>query len=344
MSQHVTELLLNPARYEFGPIVVLHGDDRYMKQEAIKAIEPLVLGEDEDTSITRFDGIRLAKENDVSTSALPSTLFDELKTVSMWGDKRLVIVDEAEKFVSAFRGMLEKYLDAPSKSSLLILDVKSWSKATRLAKRVAKIGLDFECKELKGGQLAKWICETATQLHQKQISRDAALLLIELVGTQCGQIHQELEKLSTFVGEQPRIGPDDIRAVVGGWKAETTWAMTGAIRDGNIGNALKYLDNLLVAGEAPQKILGGLTFVWRKYFKAAQLAVQGTPLKQALKEAGVFPREIDSSDRYLRRLSRQRAEKISHWLLEADLNLKGNSRLAPRLELEQLLFRLSGKP
>ncbi|MCA9014444.1 MAG: DNA polymerase III subunit delta [Planctomycetaceae bacterium] len=338
MSLHVTEFLLNPGQNQFGPIVVLHGDDRYMKQEAIKVIEPIVLGEDEDTSITRFDGKRLEKE------LPPSTLFDELKTVSMWGDKRLVIVDEAEKFVTAFRDKLEKYLEAPSKSSLLILDVKSWSKATRLAKLVAKIGLDLECKELKGGQLAKWITDTAGQLHQKQISRDAALLLVEMVGTHCGQIHQELEKLSTFVGEQPRISPDDVRAVVGGWKAETTWAMTGAVRDGNIGEALRYLDNLLVAGEAPQKILGGLTFVWRKYFKATQLAVQGMPLKQALKEAGVFPRDIDPSDRYLRRLSRQRAEKISHWLLETDLDLKGNSRLAPRLELEQLLFLLSGKP
>ncbi|QDT44320.1 DNA polymerase III subunit delta [Gimesia alba] len=337
MSLHVTEFLLNPAKDEFGPIVVLHGDDRYMKQEAIKAIEPIVLGDEEDTSMTRFDGKRLERE------LPPSTLFDELKTVSMWGDKRLVIVDEAEKFVSAFRGKLEKYLEAPSKSSLLILDVKSWSKATRLAKLVAKIGLDLECKELKGGQLAKWISDTAGQLHQKQISRDAALLLVEMVGTHCGQIHQELEKLTTFVGDQPRISPDDIRAVVGGWKAETTWAMTGAVRDGNIGDALKYLDHLLVAGEAPQKILGGLTFVWRKYFKATQLAVQGTPLKQALKDAGVFPRDVDSSDRYLRRLSRQRAEKISHWLLETDLNLKGNSRLAPRLELERLLFLLSGK-
>ncbi|WP_339727205.1 DNA polymerase III subunit delta [uncultured Gimesia sp.] len=337
MSLHVTEFLLNPAKNEFGPIVVLQGDDRYMKQEAIKVIEPLVLGDDEDTSITRFDGKRLERE------LPPSALFDELKTVSMWGDKRLVIVDEAEKFVSAFRGKLEKYLEAPSKSSVLILDVKSWSKATRLAKLVTKIGLDLECKELKGGQLAKWISDTAGQLHQKQISREAALLLVEMVGTHCGQIHQELEKLSTFVGEQPRISPDDIRAVVGGWKAETTWAMTGAVRDGHIGDALKYLDNLLVAGEAPQKILGGLTFVWRKYFKATQLAVQGIPLKQALKDAGVFPRDVDSSDRYLRRLSRQRAEKISHWLLETDLNLKGNSRLAPRLELERLLFLLSGK-
>ena len=338
MSLHVTEFLLNPTRNEFGSVVVLYGDDRYMKQEAIKAIEPIVLGEEEDTSITRFDGKRL------QTDLSPSALFDELKTVSMWGDKRLVIVDEAEKFVTAYRARLEKYLEAPSKSSLLILDVKSWSKATRLAKLVAKIGLDLECKELKGGQLAKWISDTAGQMHQKQISRDAALLLIEMVGTHCGQIHQELEKLSTFVGEQPRISPDDIRAVVGGWKAETTWAMTGAIRDGNIGNALKYLDNLLVAGEAPQKILGGLTFVSRKYFKVAQLAVQGTPLKQALKEAGVFPRDIEPSDRYLRRLSRQRAKKISQWLLETDLNLKGNSRLAPRLELERLLFLLSGKP
>ena len=108
------------------------------------------------------------------------------------------------------------------------------------------------------------------------------------------------------------------------------------------GKGCTDLVGLLVAGEAPQKILGGLNFVWRKYFKATQQAVQGTPLKQAIKQAGVFPRDVDSTERYLRRLTRKRAEKNCLWLLETDLNLKGKSRLTHRLELERLLFLLSG--
>ena len=104
--------------------------------------------------------------------------------------------------------------------------------------------------------------------------------------------------------------------------------------DGYTGGGNKeILDGLMSSGDVGHFDANGLLFVDGR---DDDMIVSGGE--------NVFPREVDSSDRYLRRLSRQRAEKISHWLLEADLNLKGNSRLAPRLELEQLLFLLSGKP
>ena len=62
----------------------------------------------------------------------------------------------------------------------------------------------------------------------------------------------------------------------------------------------------------------------------------------ALQQAGVFPRDVDATERYLRRIGRQRAEQILSLLLQADSGLKGGSRLSERLQLELLLLRLSG--
>jgi DNA polymerase-3 subunit delta len=157
-----------------------------------------------------------------------------------------------------------------------------------------------------------------------------------------GLLDQELAKLTAYVGDRARIGLDDVRALVGGWRAETTWKMTDAVRDGSPSLALQALDKLLTAGEAAPKILGGLNYVFRKYARATELSRRGTTLRAALQQAGVFPRDVDAAERYLRRIGRQRAERIIALLLQADSGLKGGSRLPERLQLEQLLLRLCG--
>jgi len=260
----------------------------------------------------------------------------------MWGDRRLVIVDEADEFVTKHRSGLEKYAAAPAKKSVLVLDVKSWPKTTRLAKQIATTGLDIECTELKGVALSKWLQDTARDVHQAELNRDAAALLIELIGNELGLLDQELSKLGSFVGQGGTITAEAVRAMVGGWRMETTWAMTDAVRDGDLGHALKDLNDLLFHGEAPQKLIGGIHFVFRKLAYGTDLS-RKQPLEAALREAGIFPQAIGPSTAYLRRLGRANAEHLIQKLLQADLNMKGGSRLPERLQLEQMLIGLSGK-
>ncbi|MFP6765477.1 MAG: DNA polymerase III subunit delta, partial [Planctomycetaceae bacterium] len=229
----------------------------------------------------------------------------------------------------------------PAKKSLLILDVKSMPKNTRLYKSIQQSGLVVECTELKGAALKKWICETTERQHAKQIGPDAVNLIIELVGNSLGLLGQELAKLASSVGELPEIEVESVRRLVGGWKAETTWAMTNAVRDGKIDLALFHLDRLLGSGESPFRIVGGVSSVFRKLATATELARQGTPLHSALQKSGVFPGDVSPSAHYLRRIGRPRAEQISGWLLEADASLKGGLRVAERVQVEMLLVRLS---
>jgi DNA polymerase-3 subunit delta len=333
---HATEFLKDPAAPNVGPIVVTYGAERFLRQQAIQAVVHRVLGDgdDEGSTPTRFDG----RNVDIAT------VLDELRTVSMWGDRRLVLVEEAKDFVSDNRGALEKYLEKPAKKSVLLLDVDSWPKNTRLYKSVAAVGLDLDCGPLSVGDAVKWVTEQAKSVYGKQLMRDAAQLMLELVGPQLGFLTQELAKTAAYVGERPKIEVEDVSTMVGGWKLETTWAMLDALQAGQLPTALEYLDKLLAAGEAGLMLLGGISFSYRKLAQATELARSGKQLRDALIEAGVFANKVGPAEQCLRRLGRVEAERIYRRLIDADASLKGGTRLPERIVLERLLVNLSGNP
>lgn len=330
---HASEFLKKPAEHDV-PVFVLYGQERHLMHAAQLALVKALLGagDDDDLGETRFTG------KDTELQAVT----DELRTISMWGDRRVVIVETADDFVSNNRAALERYVNSPAKKSVLILTVGKWPKNTKLAKLVAKVGVAVECSELKGAALTRWLVASARDEFGKQLSSDAATLMVNLAGNQLGMLTQELGKLASYVGENTRITPDDVRKLVGGWKAETTWTMINAVRDAKMDIAFECLEKLLIAGEAPQRILGGINFVFRKVAHATEFSREGVPLSGALKKAGVFPADVAASTSYLRRIGRPRAERLLVNLMKADNNMKGGSRIPYRIQLEQLLVTLSG--
>jgi DNA polymerase-3 subunit delta len=117
--------------------------------------------------------------------------------------------------------------------------------------------------------------------------------------------------------------------------------MTDGVRDGQLPRALRALHELLQAGEPGPKLLGGIAFVFRKLAWATEQA-RSLPLDAALKQAGVFPRDLSPATAYLRRLGYARASRLLEALVQADSRLKGASRLPERVVLERLLLRLGG--
>lgn len=333
--QHATEFEQQSGWDSLPGMLVLAGKDRHLKQSSLQKVRQLLFGK-EATDDEFSEWTAVGKETDWTT------VHDELRTVSMWGDCRLIIVSPADDFVSKFRSQLENYTEKPAKKSVLVLDVASFPGNTRLAKRVPKCGLIIDCSELTGPKLLKWITTTAERSFQKTIKRGAAQLLVELVGTSTGLLESELSKLTSYVGQRPEVTADDIQKIVGGWKAETTWAMLNAIRDGHLEDGLKYLDQLLSAGEPPQKLQGGVVHVFRRIAEATERSANRVGLQQALKDAGVFFREIDQTEAYLRRIGRAKAETILPALQEVDQSLKGMSALPERILMERLMLTLSG--
>ena len=331
---HATAFLKKPDQRPVGPMVALFGAERFLKLKTLKALCTLVLGSgEEELGLTRYPG----------PSTDFSTVMDELRTLSMFGDRRVVLIEEADEFVTKHRAALEKYLDKPAKKGLLVLEVKTWTSSTRLAKRVAQVGLDLDCSPLKPAELLKWLSEHAQSAYGKPLARDAAQTLIELRGNELGHLDQELAKLAAYAGDKAQIDRASVEKLVGGWKAETTWSMLDAVRDGRINEAFHLLDKLIMSGEHPLRLLGSVQWTFRPMARATEASRQGQSLPEALTEAGVRPMNLGPAQSYLKRLGRPRAERMLQLLLAADRDLKGSSQLPDRMVMERLLWQLSGK-
>lgn len=327
---HATEFL--DGRIEQVPgVIALAGTEQLFKTAIIEKLSALLLGADD--TPTRFAG----------ASVDMKSVRDELLTISMWAARRIVVVDDASDFVTEHRPSLENYAEKPAKKSVLVLDVKSMPKTTKLFKIIDMSGLVVDCSELKGAALTKYLQSMAQKKYEKKLSREAAQLLVDLAGNHLGLLEQEIGKVASYAGDANEIDTETVRRLVGGWKTETTWAMTDAVRDGRLGIALACLDKLLKGGENEFKILGGIAYVFRKMAVATEFSRQGLNLKSALSKAGAFPHEVSPAESYLRRLGRPKAEMISRWLIDADAGIKGGSRISERSQLELLLVKLSGQ-
>ena len=240
------------------------------------------------------------------------------------------------------RSAVEAYANKPAKKSILLLDLKSLAANTKLFKIINASGVVVECSPLKGVTLNRWVQETAKREYGKTIEANAVSLLLELAGSNLGHLEQELGKLAAYAGTRGTIEAESVRKLVGDWKTETTWAMTDAVRESRVPDALHALDKLMNGGDPALKIHGGVAFVFKKMAVATELTRQGTPMNEALAQAGAWGNEIGSATSYLKRVGRGKAELITRRLLEADVNLKGGSLLNDRTQVELLLLRLSG--
>jgi DNA polymerase-3 subunit delta len=123
--------------------------------------------------------------------------------------------------------------------------------------------------------------------------------------------------------------------------------MLDAALDGKLPEAMRQLDRLLASGEQPVGILGQISASLRRFAAATRLVLQAEAAgrriapSQALEQAGVKPFVLQKAERQLRRLGRSRGARLYQWLLEADLDLKGDSAMHPRLILERLVLRLA---
>jgi len=301
------------------PVLVLHGDDAFLRDAYRQEVIAAALGAaDRQTCVAVFD----------ATAELADVL-DELRTLPFLAPRRVVIIEDAEAFVSAYRGQLESYLQSPSETAVLVLVVSSWPKNTRLYKLVSRIGKTFDCGAPQKG-LTRWLTKSASK-RGKQIARDAADLLIEWVGNDLSVLNGEVEKLSLFVGDRETITASDVSAMVTASAGPAAFALTNALTAGDASAALKALDGMLTARGEEFRTLGMIASHLRRLLRAQQLAAGGADPAAALN-----PRMPYHAKRaFLAALSQRPLRVLQEdfrRLIRADLGMKGGVDAAAALQ------------
>jgi len=229
------------------PVYVLHGSDQFLRRRRRGDIIGALLG-DTDPQLARVD---------LDDDAELADVLDALRTPTFLAPRRVVVMDDADAFITRHRKALEKYFTDPAPTGSLILTVDNWQSGWNLAKIVADVGELVHCSPPPPGKLPKWMANVA-RTHGKKLSAAAAKQLIEGIGNDLARLRSEIEKLSLFVGERAEITDGDVGAVVAASAGPVDYALSNALSARNAREALKALDDLLTRRGEEFRVLGTL--------------------------------------------------------------------------------------
>ncbi len=286
------------------------GRDPFLRREMLDRILGALAGEMDTLGPARFDG----------SQARPAEVLDEVRTMSLLGSRRVVVVDTADPFITANRSALERYCSAPAETGSLILLCDTMPKNTRLHRIISDKGSVIRCEAPRGRGIVSWIMNRARSSYGKQVNSSAAAKLVDHVGDALGSLDAELAKLAAYVGERSEVTLADIDALTGHHREEKVFAVTDAMAALDPVAALRNWEQVLATDRAaPGRAIAGLAWGVRQLLEARRDFSDGVSI-------GVLGQRMRTDPGLLRRrLERVTVEQLEQQqrdLLGADLAVK----------------------
>jgi DNA polymerase-3 subunit delta len=201
---------------QFEPVYCLCGDNEFRKDEAVRQIINRAI--DQGTRDFNVDQLR---GSEVDAQALEVSL----STVPMMSDKRVVVLRDPGALKKQARGVLDRYLQSPAPSTVLVLVISAGSEPSQ---EIVDCASTFEIDTLTGGRLMKWIVRQAKTTHGVEIDPDAVELLQQAVGADLVELAGEIDKLASYADGQ-RIDAAAVSSVVGVRRGETIVDLLDAV-------------------------------------------------------------------------------------------------------------------
>jgi len=318
-----------------APVYLLFGEDVRLIEQLVDAIEATIDPADRPFAVERvYCGEDGASPVDIAAAA---------SVFPMLGDRRIVIVLRAEKFLKPARKgsaaadddadeiaeadeggafdltPLEAYIDRPSPYTSLVFVAAGVDRSRRFSKRLIEKSTWIELGGLAGDNAAERRDarrDAAEQLVRefrmsgRSIDSAAVQLLVDRAGGDISKLRGDVERLLLYTEGRKDITKADIDAVVAADAEVDDWAVVNAIGDGDVGRALREAALRFDRGDSPHQLVGQLRW-W-----VSQNLAKGAP---------------------------ERVKPAVDALLRTDLALKssgGDSRIL----VERLVVELTGRP
>ena len=277
-----------------------------------------------------------------TATVMVSEVLDELRTAPFLTDKRVVLVKDADKFISANRPTLEKYFDNPCSTGRLIFTVRTWDARTILAKKLAKAGKLIKVVPPKRSELPHRLIKYASEAHDKKLARDAAALLIELTGDELPRLYSEIDKLALFADTEKDITAKNIELLIGHNRLFDAFTVIDAVIAGNIAVALERLRGMFAQDKsAGFSVVGAFAYHFRKMFNAKAMLEKGVRTGEVARRCNIWSQQ-DKFFAQLRQITLKQIGGHLQQLAETDYAIK-TGRTKPHIAMEQFVLRLSAR-
>jgi DNA polymerase III subunit delta len=276
---------------------------------------------------------------------------------SLFGDARLVVVEDVDGrrdadgrlkggWKAADVQAVAAYLGSPAPGTVLCLVAEDVKKTSPLGKACAKAGEVLEYSVAKRG-LQAWV---AKEFRDRGVDAEpeACAALIQLVGDDLHALALEVDKLAVWAAGEP-LGQREVEALTASTADTPTFELTDAWANRDAARALAASETIFERDAKPRRdtaarlaaALGGHLGRLRALKK---LAAEGARPREAAGRLRMHPYYAEKVFSQSEGFSPDELRESAVRLAELDGALKGQSKLAPDLEVQRALVDLTRPP
>ena len=310
----ITKIIADLKNGIIKPIYFLSGEESYFIDVVSDYIEENILTEDE-----KGFNQTILYGRDVKYDEIISTC----KRYPMMAERQVIIVKEAQD-IKGEMDLLEKYVENPTPTTLLVIcyKYKTIDKRKKISKLLKANGVLLETKKLYDSQVITWM---RADLHNRgyKIEPKAAAMLGEFLGTDLSKISNELGKLEIVLPKGSTISPANIEENIGFSKDFNIFELRNAIGERNQFKAYQIVNNF---AQNPKENPLPRTLPQIFSFFIQLMKYHGTKDKNPKNVAvllGVNPYFMKDYDVAIKNYSMKKVSQVLNSLREIDVKSKG---------------------
>lgn len=273
---------------------------------------------------------------------------------SLFGDARLIVVRDVDGqrdgegrrkggWKAADVSAVTDYVANPAPATVLALVAEELKSSSALWKVCAKAGtvLSFDVAKK---QLHGWVAEQFRQLGVRA-EPEAVSALILLAGDDLTALKVEVDKLATWAAGEP-IGEREVAALVAANADVPIYELTEAWSAREVGRALEISESIFEHEPRPRRdvaprLAGTLGSHVTRLRALQRLAAEGVRSKEAAERLKLHPFRAQTLMAQAEGFSGEELDDAVVRLAQLDGALKGQSKLAPDLEVQRTLVDLT---
>jgi DNA polymerase-3 subunit delta len=301
----------------YAPVYLFIGQEEFLVDECVRRIiDDLLTDEAQAFNLDIVYGSKVqAGDAMAHASSFP-----------MMSDRRVVVVKEFDKMLSGdgAKELIASYVAHPMESTCLVLLAESPDFRTKPFTDLKKAGTVYSFPLLYDNQIPAWIADRCKRM-KLHADLEACRLLQAYIGNSLRALQNELEKLSTYLGERTQVTPEDIADVVGVTRGFTVFDLQNAVGKKDLDEALRIARRMLETGEAPQLTIVMLTRYFSLLWKVQDLLSRRTEEREILAATRISPFYLKNYTDAAAQFSSSHIQHAFAALLDADVRLKSTS-------------------
>ena len=316
---------------KYVPVYLFVGEEDFLSEECVERIIRDLL-----TAETKAFNLDIV----YGSKADASQVMAHAASFPMMSDRRVVVIKEFDKLISSdsAKELVSSYLARPLESTCLVLLAEKPDFRTKPFMDLKKNGSVFSFNPLYDNQIPAWIAARC-KIMGKEADLEACRLMQVYVGNSLRTIHNELDKLFTYLGERMHVTPEDVADVVGVSRGFTVFDLQKAIGKKNMGDSIRIVKRMIETGETPQLSIVMLSRYFNLVWKVQDMLAFGATETEIITATRISPYYFKDYADAARRFSSSQIENSFCALRDADLQLKSTSP-DPNNLMELLVFSL----